>query len=202
MHAVFFDLDGTLLRIERHYAAIVAETCRAHLDTDADAVLTAHDEAFLEAFLTLASEPYHAAARAAIATAGVDASPDAMVETRRELEYDALVLPAEMGALLDDLSGHPLGVLTNGLPEWQRGKLAHVGLTDRFETVVTSYEAGAHKPDSRIFDLAAERLAADDYVMLGDDPEADVQGARAAGWNAIHVEGDVAADLRAVLDRE
>ena len=73
-------------------------------------------------------------------------------------------------------------------------ELEHRDLLDPFDAVVASWEAGAHKPDRAPFDLARERLVADRHAMVGDDREADVEGARAAGFEAVHApDGIVAA---------
>jgi putative hydrolase of the HAD superfamily len=53
---------------------------------------------------------------------------------------------------------------------------------------VTAEEAGAHKPDGAPFELARERVTAEEYVMVGDDYEVDVEGARAAGFVPVHYE--------------
>jgi putative hydrolase of the HAD superfamily len=60
--------------------------------------------------------------------------------------------------------------------------LARLGLDALVETVVTSAEAGAPKPEPAVFELALARLgvAADRAVHVGDAP-ADAEGARAAG---------------------
>ena len=60
--------------------------------------------------------------------------------------------------------------------------LATLELVDLFDTVVTSAEAGAPKPDPRIFRLALDRLGASPARALhvGDEP-VDEEGARAAG---------------------
>lgn len=60
--------------------------------------------------------------------------------------------------------------------------LEELGLADHFETVVTSAEAGAPKPDPRIFALALERLdVRPERALHIGDAEADEEGARAAG---------------------
>jgi putative hydrolase of the HAD superfamily len=62
------------------------------------------------------------------------------------------------------------------------GYLRQLGLADHFVTVVTSAEAGAPKPDPRIFRLALERLGArPERALHVGDSEADDEGARAAG---------------------
>jgi putative hydrolase of the HAD superfamily len=60
--------------------------------------------------------------------------------------------------------------------------LEELALADRFATVVTSAEAGAPKPDPRIFELALERLRVrpERALHIGDSP-ADEEGARAVG---------------------
>jgi putative hydrolase of the HAD superfamily len=62
------------------------------------------------------------------------------------------------------------------------GYLEQLGLAGRFEAVVTSAEAGAPKPDPRIFELALERLRVPpERALHVGDSEADEEGARAAG---------------------
>jgi len=84
--------------------------------------------------------------------------------------------------------GLRLGVLSNfdgRLP----GLLAGLGLAASFELVVLPRDAGAAKPDPRIFAFALARLgvAPAEAVYVGDDADDDVAGAAAAGLRAIHV---------------
>jgi HAD superfamily hydrolase (TIGR01509 family) len=60
--------------------------------------------------------------------------------------------------------------------------LERAGLAHRFDAVVSAAEAGAQKPDPRIFLVALERLgvAPERTLHVGDD-EVDRQGASAAG---------------------
>ena len=75
--------------------------------------------------------------------------------------------------------------------------LAGLGLVDRFGAVVTSAEAGAPKPDPRIFELALEWLrASPERALHVGDAEADELGARAAG---MHFAPAPLADLPAQL---
>lgn len=66
------------------------------------------------------------------------------------------------------------------------------GLTDYFDVVVASVDAGAMKPDPRIWDVALRRLgvAAADSWHIGDNYWADVLGARAAGLDPIWLDRD------------
>lgn len=82
-----------------------------------------------------------------------------------------------------------LGVVSNG-PTTVPDLLAHAGLLDFFEVVVTSQGEGMEKPDPRIFRAALERmgLSPAEVVYAGDLPEVDVLGARAAGMRGILVD--------------
>jgi putative hydrolase of the HAD superfamily len=188
--AIFFDLDGTLVQLSRPYSAVTAATITEHLGDSSPELVETYMDAFAEAFRALDPAPFRAGMEAVLAAADAtgDADPEAMVATQRAAEFDALTVDPAVPDSLDSLGEDAdLGVLTNGVDDWQREKLAHVGLADQFDAVVTSYEAGAHKPDAAIFDLAEERLPADDHAMVGDSDE-DVEGAREAGWVPVRYE--------------
>ena len=65
--------------------------------------------------------------------------------------------------------------------------LRRTGLRDLVDAVVTSAEAGAPKPDRRLFEagLAAAGVPAERAVYVGDSPANDVGGATAAGLRAL-----------------
>lgn len=75
--------------------------------------------------------------------------------------------------------------LTNG-----NADLEVIGLAAFFEHSIGAREAGAAKPDRRIFEVMVARagLAAREVVYVGDDPHADVEGARQAGLPAIWID--------------
>jgi putative hydrolase of the HAD superfamily len=208
--AVHFDLDGTLLQFTRPYGTFVAEVLDTHLGRAPDGLVAAYDEAFVERFAALEPAPVRGAMRAVVDRAHEEGYPvgepdvDEMVATLSRAEYAGTRVSEGVPALLDRLAaaGCRLGVLTNGLPEWQTGKLDTHGLTDRFDDIYTSYEAGAHKPARELFAAAADRLPADRHVMIGDDFEPDVQGARDAGWDAIHLDGITGARAGSVAELE
>jgi putative hydrolase of the HAD superfamily len=72
------------------------------------------------------------------------------------------------------------------------GVLEQTGLAPLIDAVVTSAEFGAAKPDPAIFAHALELAGAraKDAVHAGDDVEADVHGARAAGIEPVLVARD------------
>lgn len=84
-------------------------------------------------------------------------------------------------------SPRPIGVVTNGPVEVQRAKLKLLGVDSLVDFAIISEEFGVAKPDPRIF-LEALRLAgvtSGEAVFVGDSPEFDMLGARAAGIPAV-----------------
>ncbi|MEA2682031.1 MAG: hypothetical protein QOK05_359 [Chloroflexota bacterium] len=66
------------------------------------------------------------------------------------------------------------------------------GLNEYFDVVVASVDAGAMKPDPRIWDVALRRLGveASETWHIGDNYWADVLGARAAGLEPVWLDRD------------
>lgn len=78
-------------------------------------------------------------------------------------------------------------MITNGFSEVQEVKLKSSGLDVFFKTVITSEDAGVKKPDRRIFDYALHKSGAkaEDSLMVGDDYEVDILGAKNAGMDQV-----------------
>lgn len=83
---------------------------------------------------------------------------------------------------------YTLHIITNGFEEIQEKKLTNGGIRHFFDQVVNSEMAGVKKPHPAIFELALSRAgaAADASLMIGDNLEADILGAKAAGFHALH----------------
>lgn len=96
------------------------------------------------------------------------------VRVRNEVDCYADTVPA-LAALAAYM---PLVSISNGTAE-----LARVGLDGHFRFSVSAGEIGVAKPSPAIFLHACERLglAPAQVLHVGDDPYADVAGARAAG---------------------
>jgi putative hydrolase of the HAD superfamily len=84
-------------------------------------------------------------------------------------------------------AGRTFGVVTNGPADVQRIKLTVSRLARFFPVVVVSSAIGTGKPDPRIFAIAVERLGVprDDVLVVGDNLEKDIAGARAAGLRCV-----------------
>ena len=81
-----------------------------------------------------------------------------------------------------------IGVLSNGFADVQYRKLLTSGLWRYVQRMVVSDEIGVQKPDRRIFDYALSEVGAvaDEVIMIGDNPDADIYGAKSAGWRTIY----------------
>lgn len=126
------------------------------------------------------------AMREALALPGLDHA------TARRVMLDALEFAAfpDAAPALRELraAGHTLVVVSNwdcSLPDWLRPP----GLLELVDEVVSSAVVGAAKPDPAPFRRALELAGAEpaDALHVGDSPENDVEGARAAGVRAVLV---------------
>lgn len=88
--------------------------------------------------------------------------------------------------------GLALAVLTNGQHELQTRKLERLGILDRFDVMLAASELPEFKPHAAAFDALCRALGvpASDMVFVGDDLEADVAGAAAAGLRAVWIDRD------------
>lgn len=187
--AIYFDLDGTLLTFAEPYEAVVADVLADYVTEPSEAAET-YFATFDEHFDALEADPYQAGMVAVCEHEDIeaDADPDELVDALREAECEYTQVNDDARASLDALGeANTLGVLTDGVAEFQRAKLDHHGLSEHFETVIASYDVGAHKPDPVMFDRAREAIEAERYVMVGDS-DADIEGARAAGFTPVRVE--------------
>ena len=80
-------------------------------------------------------------------------------------------------------------IITNGFEEIQEKKLRNSNILGYFDQIINSEMAGVKKPDPIIFHLALERtrVQPQNAVMVGDNLEADILGARAVGFHTIHL---------------
>ena len=185
MTAIVFDLDGTLLDFDREYRDVLASAIADVRGDAPEAWLEAYDEAFFEAFAAFEPEPVRRA------FARIDDCPDPAPYARalRDREIAASSPPENARADLERLAREfDLGVLTNGVRDWQLEKLRAHDLEAYFDAIVASYEIGAHKPAAAPYRALEERLPADGYVMVGDR-DADIDGAENAGWTPRRYDG-------------
>ncbi len=82
---------------------------------------------------------------------------------------------------------YEMHIITNGFDEIQDLKLIRSGIKKYFDKVITSESVGVKKPNPKIFDYALQSANAlpEHSIMIGDNLEADVQGALNMNMKAI-----------------
>jgi len=82
--------------------------------------------------------------------------------------------------VLEELSPHAtLALISNGIGEVQRARIARLGLERYFDAIVISGEVGTAKPGTGIFDVLFEGLHHPDKataLMIGDSLTSDIAG--------------------------
>ena len=189
VQAIIFDLDDTLwdvgpviLRAEHAMLQYLADRYPRVLDMhtvefmrDVRARMALENPAMRHDFTWLRREALRVHAREA-------GYPETMVDEVFAVFYRArneVVLYDDVLPALEALQQRfRLFAISNG-----NADLAAIGLARHFERSLAAREAGMLKPDPRIFAMLLERagLAPRHAVHVGDDPEADVEGARRAG---------------------
>lgn len=198
--AVFFDVGGTLLDTNSMLDAAlltalapidpertIGEVRRAVAQTAADMPVRRPPFTRVEANVSWWIERYRRVG-GALGLAG--GQLETFVETawRAHSTGDNLCVVTDAPEALGRLrtAGFRLGVISN----WDDSLediLARKGLAGWFDVVLASTLVGVAKPDRGIFELALARVAlpADEAWHVGDDPDADALGARAAGLGAV-----------------
>ncbi len=84
-------------------------------------------------------------------------------------------------------SKYEMHIITNGFEEVQLLKLKKSEILHFFNKVITSESAGVKKPNPIIFNHALEitETTAEKSVMIGDNLEADIEGAQQIGMHTI-----------------
>jgi 2-haloalkanoic acid dehalogenase type II len=189
IRAIIFDLDDTLwdcvpviVRAEHVlYEFLRSRFPRVTQQYDMDAMralrvqIAAEHPAMRHDFTWLRLESLRRHARDA-------GYPTTMAEAAFEVFYRArndVVLYDDVRPALERLAGrYRLFAISNG-----NANLRAIGLEGYFESALAAREAGMLKPDPRIFDILLQRAGLEpaEVAHVGDDPEADVEGARGAG---------------------
>ena len=115
----------------------------------------------------------------------IDRLSDAYIEHLSSFNH---VFPHTL-EILDYLApNYKLHIITNGFQEIQDKKLRNSNIYDYFDHIINSEQAGVKKPHPKIFELALEKAEckAKKALMIGDNLEADILGARAMGFHTLH----------------
>ena len=202
IRAVLFDMDDTLYDhsyalesavadLQRNDPRLSAVPLRTLVLKDQEVLRDVHLNLVLPGQLSLAESRVLRMVRL-YASQGIEL---AEVEARRLSELRRAAYLAHERAVSGARSlraevrswGLQVGVVSNNLLAEQKAKLSRIGLAGLVDSLTVSEEIGATKPDPRIFQLALTRCACPsvEAVFVGDSWKEDVEGARAAGINAV-----------------
>ena len=98
------------------------------------------------------------------------------------------LIPNAITVLENFHSNYNMHIITNGFKEVQRKKLEKSGLSKYFTTITISEDVGFKKPSKEIFLQAVAKANAiiENSVMIGDNFNADIIGAKSVGMKAIY----------------
>lgn len=85
--------------------------------------------------------------------------------------------------------GYRLWLLSNAQEVFTRYELRHLGLLDAFDGIYISSAFGFRKPDVRFFRALLEEYGLDPSkcLMIGNDRQTDIAGAKAAGLDTFYM---------------
>ena len=190
LRAVLFDLDETLLDRAGAYARL----CRHWYRTLPRAGRPPDEEGFVArmAAWDQAGRAKHECYGSLLQLwPGCFADVETAIAEHRRLLPELVTLDPRTRALLVRLrrDGMRSAVVTNGTSASQRPKLRNTGIDALVDAIAVSEEVGVAKPEPEIFRHALAAIDADPATTLfvGDNPAADIGGAKALGMPAAWV---------------
>ena len=192
---LFFDADDTLFDYPRAEGYALQTTFAALGLPTSPAMLADYQRFNLETWHELESGQISAlelrTARFArlFAHQGLQVDVDACSRLYLENLARSAFLIAGATELLAALTPHYcMGLITNGLPEVQRPRLAGSGLASYFQFVTISEEIGVAKPDPRFFATAMAQAGSPNprsVLVIGDSLSSDIRGGVQAGLDTL-----------------
>jgi 2-haloacid dehalogenase len=191
---LLFDADGTLFDYDRAESAALAQVF--------EQMGVPFDAACLRAYRRINQTLWQKVETGAITPGAVklrrfellladlhiNHSPAAFSKTYLDCLATCSELMADAEETLRVLCGeHRLAILTNGLKEVQRGRLARSAICPLISEIVISEEVGFAKPAGEFFDAALARLGHPpkrEVLMVGDGWPSDIEGAVSFGIDA------------------
>lgn len=189
LRAILFDLDNTILDRRSSLECHLRRQQGRQPDTFAAISFDKYVDTFMELDdngYTARAEVFHGVERVLRLPAG--AASALLQDLQAHFPDECITFPRArevLGALRD--SGLGLGLITNGAAVWQQRKIDSLGIAKYFGVTLISEAEGVRKPDPEIFRRAVDTLgvSAEEAVMVGDNPEADVHGAKSFGMKAV-----------------
>ncbi len=204
--AIFFDLDHTLWDFEANSKIAISELFATH-NLQHEGIPSAQE--FIKIYKKVNAimwDEYHrnliskehlryGRFERALANFGVQKRELAellSVEYLQICPVKTLLFPGALSVLEQLKQKHSLHIITNGFKEVQYLKIKNSGLMPYFDHIHISEEIGFKKPEPEIFNYACKqaRAVAEECIMIGDNLETDIAGARNANVDHIFFNPD------------
>ena len=204
---LIFDLYGTLVDIHTEENDLVCEKTAlyfgfygaaysgAELRAAFSEAMAAREAKAGQSYECFPDIPFEQVMAALFRAKGVEENADALGFQAAQLfrissiEYVRLYphVPESLAKLRE--KGYRLWLLSNAQEAFTRYELRHLGLLDAFDGVYISSCFGYRKPDVRFFRalLDEQKLDVTKCLMIGNDRETDIAGAKAAGLATFYM---------------
>lgn len=109
--------------------------------------------------------------------------------------------------ILDKLKGkYKLGLITDGFASVQWNKIMSLNIEDNFDKIIVTDDLGKQywKPNTLAFNIMKDsfKLSSKECIYIGDNPNKDFIGAKAAGYKTIRIIRQVGDYIHIRLDEE
>jgi len=187
--AIIFDLDGTLLDRDLSLRSFIA----AQYDRFLPAFKQISKQDYLEQFIQLDCRGHvwkDKVYQSLIKRFNITELTwqQLLNDYETQFKYYCIAIPTlkETLATLQQ-QNYLLGIITNGRGKFQARAIEGLKIRNYFDTILISETEQIRKPEPEIFYRALSRLkvSATESVYVGDNPDADIIGAKKAGLKAI-----------------
>lgn len=100
------------------------------------------------------------------------------------LSQSAMMIDGALELLQELSKGYQLAMITNGLKEVQRSRLAISGISSFFHSIIISDEIGVSKPHSDFFEYTFNQIGhpnKNKVIVIGDNLNSDIRGGQEFG---------------------
>jgi len=197
---LFFDLDNTLWdyksNMRETFSEVVRELNLTRVKERFDEFVTLfdknNDKYWIEYRKGLISKEYLRRKRFSDTLESIGIRDESIIPPMAELYHQRVsrknnLFPGVHETLSYLKERYPLYIITNGFVEIQTNKLESSDLSHYFRRIFMAEATGYQKPDKRFFHHALSSVNAKktESIMVGDDLEADIIGAREAGIDQV-----------------
>jgi putative hydrolase of the HAD superfamily len=189
MGAVIFDLDQTILDRQQSLVNFVTWQCRGMLRADIK-----DESSFIDRFIELdanGSVWKDVVYQALISEFSIQQWTVSELLSVYENCFCGFSVPkVGVAEAISEISKqHRIGLISNGMSPFQERNFRCLGFSSLFGSVIVSQAVGLRKPDSRIFMMSCQELEVlpSESIYVGDNPVADIQGAKDAGLQTIFI---------------